>query len=184
MINHNLKCIIIHIPKTSGTSIKNTLGGFTNEVGYHEKPENIKARFPINWDEYFKFTFVRNPFDRTYSIYSYYKMGKNITLVDPNILPNTFEEFVLNLNVNLTNLGLQYNQVDFLTEDVDYIGKYETLQDSFNEICVSLGVKDKHLKHDRMSKREKSYKDVYTPEMIDIVSNHFKRDIERFNYNF
>jgi chondroitin 4-sulfotransferase 11 len=184
MINHKLKCVFVHIPKTSGTSIKNTLGGFSTNLGYHERPKQIKRIAPKEWEEYFKFTFVRNPYDRLYSIYSYYKMGQRVTLVDPSILPDTFEGFVLDLDTNLTKLGLNYNQLDFLEEDVDYVGKYETLQESFDEICGKLGVEGKQLNHDRKSNRKNNYKDVYTEEMIKITSEYFKRDIETFNYTF
>jgi len=184
MINHKLKCIFIHIPKTSGTSIKNTLEGFDKEVGYHARPQLIEDYNPTVWSNYFKFTFVRNPFDRIYSIYSYYKMGKAITLVNPNKLPDTFENFIMDIDNNLKKLGLDYNQMDFLNLDVDYVGRYETVQVDFDEICTRLGVDERQLNNDRKSKRVKDYKQVYTSEMVTIVSDYFNKDIEKFNYTF
>ncbi len=68
MISHEFKCIFIHIPKTAGSSI---------EVFFEEYPrtqhvlatECLKEYGGKDWNRYYKFAFVRNPWDRVLSWY-------------------------------------------------------------------------------------------------------------------
>jgi len=94
MINHEHKCIFLHIPKTGGTSIEKF---FKAPQGHHELPRdqipNFSTSMSINekgylkyygarvhYDElnekicsdYFMFTFVRNPWDRIISLYKFW----------------------------------------------------------------------------------------------------------------
>ena len=92
MINDNLKLIFVHIPKTGGTSIKKSLGITNRSLGYHKRANDIKKEIPDKWKNYFKFSVVRNPYDRVYSIYSYYKMGFKITSFDEKKMPNLFSK--------------------------------------------------------------------------------------------
>lgn len=184
MISHVHKTIFVHVPKTAGTSIKETIGTFNNNLGYHARPAEIKSKHPNAWKNYHKFTVVRNPFDRVYSIYSYYRMGKKITLVDKNKLPKTFKEFVTDLDKYLKMLGLDYNQFDYIGDEINQILKFETLNKDFADLCNKLGIKGKRLRRDRPSTRQKDYHDVYDDEMVQIVSEYFKTDIKEFNYEF
>jgi chondroitin 4-sulfotransferase 11 len=99
-INHNLKCIFIHIPKAGGSTIERMLDmevldeqGFANVHDdnrlFGRIQDGSKNRYLSNhlqhltahevkqrvgeaiWDEYFKFAIVRNPWDRMVSIYKY-----------------------------------------------------------------------------------------------------------------
>ena len=75
MISKNLNCIYIHIPKTGGMSIETILGADIKEL--HNKSIKIKHGYPTDWnypkywEKYYKFTFVRNPWDRVVSSYFY-----------------------------------------------------------------------------------------------------------------
>lgn len=184
MISDSKKLIFIHIPKTAGTTIKDVLKITDRSVGYHAVHSKVKNRYKNKWGEYFKFTFVRNPYDRVYSIYSYYKMGKKVTLVDPKVIPNTFEEFVLDLDKNLKILGLDFNQCDFIGDEMDFIGRVETIEQDYEQICELNDLEVKPLPKKRTSKRQADYRDVYTDEMVEIVTEFFQKDINKFNYEF
>ena len=66
------KCIFFHIPKTAGISLVKALFGDLDwghrDVKYYRNVFNKKK-----FDSYFKFTFVRNPYDRLFSAYSFLK---------------------------------------------------------------------------------------------------------------
>ena len=98
------KCIYIHIPKTAGTSILNKLNNGKNVPRNHAFWKEYYKRSPHYYRKYFKFSFVRNPWDRAVSTYFYIKQSDAaITLINKKILRNiyegeisTFEHFVLN----------------------------------------------------------------------------------------
>ncbi len=93
LYSKDLKYIYIHISKTGGSTIKKTLP-FTPinykykfkynkydkymyiENNYHLKSTDIEKLNIDNIEEYFTFTFVRNPYDRLYSTYLYIKNMK------------------------------------------------------------------------------------------------------------
>lgn len=70
----NLKCIFVHIPKTAGISISRSI--FGNLGGGHTKIRDYELIFSAkDFNNYFKFTFVRNPWDRIFSAYRFLKNG-------------------------------------------------------------------------------------------------------------
>lgn len=94
IVNNKKKYIFIHIPKTCGQTIKNTINNdkclecenldyiFNSDCydktdkmrnPYHFTGKEIVEQFNINPDKYTIFTFVRNPYDRFYSLYLHIK---------------------------------------------------------------------------------------------------------------
>ena len=71
MISHKHKCIFIHISRTGGSTIERLLQGEDqwNRDPYskHITTARAKKLYSEWWDDYFKFTFVRNPYDRVLS---------------------------------------------------------------------------------------------------------------------
>ena len=74
MISHKHKCIFIHIPKCAGTSVE---VNFSNKHSNHCPVAVFARKYPRKFKNYFKFSFVRNPFDRLVSVYAYYVNGGN-----------------------------------------------------------------------------------------------------------
>ena len=68
---------------------------------------------------------------------------------------------------------------------VDFVGRFENFNEDYEKIRQKIGTGEalKHLNKTK-DKKEKSYRDVYTPEMVDIVSKVYKKDLELFNYSF
>lgn len=188
------QAIFIHIPKTAGTSICYTL--FDEEVS-HSPVLNYKAQDEKKFKNYFKFTFIRNPWDRLVSAYSFLKQGgmdeadkiwanENLSEFD------SFRSFVLALKKsNFKAKILKWNhfkpQYLFLLNEngkieVDFIGRYENLNEDYEKIRMKLGKKNK-LNFLNKSNR-KDYTEYYDNELVEIVYNIYKKDINLFNYQF
>ena len=81
MINHDLKCIFIHCQKCAGESIEKALCGKADKgyggdyfEGSPEKHKGInfyKKNYSNEFKTYFRFTVVRNPYDRFISWVKY-----------------------------------------------------------------------------------------------------------------
>ena len=70
MICHQYKIIFIHIPKVGGESIRSFFSNDDRNISKHATARQIRDYIGKDlWDEYFKFSFVRNPFSQVVSMY-------------------------------------------------------------------------------------------------------------------
>ena len=82
MISKDKKCIFIHIPKTAGTSIEKMIQGEKYIKGWSSHQKINEYKDDDKFHEYFKFSFVRNPYERILSVFNYYKnRGNNKDLI-------------------------------------------------------------------------------------------------------
>ena len=141
----DLNCIFVHVPKTAGSVVSSTVFGYP--VG-HRTLSDYKDIFGDRFDDYFKFSIVRNPFSRVVSAYerarqpSFWgeKNGDEKSSADDG-----FAEFVLEeLNQRAGRGGHFCPQVERLMVDgglaIDYVAHFETLEEDFDTICEQLGV--------------------------------------------
>ena len=83
--------IFVHIPKTAGTSIVDFLGLYSKK---HLTLIQIKELVGLDWYRSFKFSFVRNPYDRAVSQYfQQQRVAKRIGIKNYKV---SFEEWVIN----------------------------------------------------------------------------------------
>lgn len=148
-------------------------------VDPHHVPHFLARHFvPDSLEKYFTFSFVRNPWDRFVSAWRY--MGRDSNSSQP------FEEFIkllereVKTGASLTWEYLSLPQSDFIGSP-DFTGKFETLDDDFSLICETLGLPVRKLKK-RNTTGGKHYKEYYTSKTKNIVSELYKKDIERFKY--
>lgn len=148
------------------------------------------------WNEYYKFAFVRNPWDRLASWYTmvtkFPKTGNELwRYVYDN--SSTFEEFIHNCTDEVevregVYYSFAYNQLDYLTDEdgnllVDVIGRLETFDEDIHNVFRRIGLGLESVpQYNRSDHRH--YSTFYTPETEMIVRNRFKRDIEYFGYEF
>jgi hypothetical protein len=193
---YKTKSIFVHIPKSAGISI--CKGLYQNHGGGHTTlSEYISVFNKDEFDSFFKFTFVRNPWDRLYSAYTFLKNGgmndsdrewaeKNLIGVDD------FESFVIDwLNEKSIYSYIHfYPQCYFITIPetndllVDYIGYYENLSEDLEYVSRRLKI-NLVLEHNNQTKRQAvGYRKVYTQQMINKVALLYYEDINRLGYDF
>ena len=188
------KAIFVHIPKCAGIAVKKAL--FDDLSGGHTKLSTYCTVFePELFLSYFKFTFIRNRWDRLVSAYHFLK-GGGYGEADKNWFARElgnfrdFDEFVRNW-LKAENIRKHIHfipQMEFLEDEnndgikVDYIGLYENIEDDFNHIAKRLGVGETLKK--RNGSNHESYKDYYCDTTREIVRNVYLKDIERLGYDF
>ena len=154
--------------------------------GLHKHAKAIEIREYLGeskYDTYYKFAFVRNPWDWQLSLYHYIREDK---YHKDNTIANTldFHDFLKREIENLPPC-----QLDFLSDDrgkiiLDKVGKLETLQQDFYEILNYLDLMPVKLQKLNCSNRSKNYRKYYTEKTAMLVDDYFKRDIKYFDYSF
>ncbi|MFT7072988.1 sulfotransferase family 2 domain-containing protein [Patiriisocius sp. Uisw_017] len=212
MISHKHKCIFIHIPKTAGTSINSF---FFPEVTFHFKNPDYERLFGYcpkrklhmqhatskqlietglvtekQWGSYFKFTFVRNPWDRAYSDY---KWVKGFSGVDGNFKSfiNATGNFkkILRDNSENTYLGDHLlSQSSFFDKEglyvPDFIGRFENFSDDIKTIITKLKIEKEFDVFKNKGLRKKDYSRFYTNSRKNLIDIKYCEDIVRFDYSF
>ncbi len=186
------RAIFVHITKSAGTSVATGLFG---ALPYHYTAIQYRVIYGRKtFREYYKFAFVRNPWDRLYSAYSYLKgggwddrdkawAGEHLSDIED------FNQFVLEW---LTPERL-YSHIHFWPQSrficdrrgrplINDLACFETISEDFNRIAATLGV-EARLEHVNASRRA-SYRDAYTPAAIERVQDLYADDIERLGYSF
>jgi hypothetical protein len=213
MISHKYKCIFVEVPKTGSASIRAIIGNPPEphlniwQIRYHMQHDWThyggiknkifascylllpkKKRIKIGqkqFESYFKFGFVRNPWDRVISLYL---REQGLQMRDKM----TFDEFVAWAKYSSSTCRHpvpHVNQLDWFVDPhgnvlVDFIGRFEKLRDDWSIICQKLGLAQE-LPHKNMNpRRDRHYTEYYTETTKKIIENRFKVDIEYFGYEF
>lgn len=193
MINHKRKLIFVHITKTAGKSIRQAFR-LKGRKKPHGTAGELKCMYRSSqWHDYFKFAFVRNPWDRLVSGYHYRKSGGNKgkrDLARVDMYPESFEQFILSLDkfVNNPNDLMFRPQTYWLYDQegnlmVDYVGRFESLSQDCKRIAEISGYSDFNLP-DINKSFHSHYSQYYTPEMKKKVEELYASDIEKFGYSF
>lgn len=142
------------------------------------------------YTELFKFAIVRNPWDLQVSSFHHIRREK------PKVVAGvkTFEDFLklkfdperpYNYMLD-TSAELQHEYLVNLRGEiiVDFIGRYERLQDDFDTICERIGIAPFALPHLRRATDREDYRRYYTDELVELVGDHYRRDLELLDYRF
>lgn len=190
------RCIFVHIPKTGGVSVSRAL--FGNLAGGHATICHYQAVFSRReFDSYFKFSFVRNPWDRLHSAYNFLRSGgmnERDLEWSSRVLSRfgSFDEFVRQWITRETVYSYYHfvPQTDFLClpgQDqiaVDFVGRFERIELDFATVCSHIG-RSVELPHHNATKAGLApYRNAYTSASRRIVAAVYRRDIEMFGYEF
>jgi predicted RNA-binding protein len=189
MISHRDKCIFVHTPKCAGESIEMVLSGQPMNVSeYRGHPEKhwgvreISVTYPGEYDSYFKFSVVRNPWERviSWSMYRDRRFGRTV---------GTFEERLwLDLNdVHFVSYMQKKSYRNMLFLDgklaMDYVIRMEQLQEGIDAVLDILGRPQVTLPHANRTDHI-HYANYYKSESRERVRKLFVDDIELFGYKF
>jgi len=184
--------IFIHITKSAGTSVATSL---YNMLPCHYTAWQYRVILGRRkFNRYFKFSFVRNPWDRLYSAYRFLNAGgwdEKDMAWSKSHLSNVagFSDFVMNwLTPERLNSHIHFKpQYEFLLDSrgrilVDFLGYYESIEQDFDTIAQRVN-SEARLGHKNPSPMG-DYRSVYDPRSIARVGELYRRDIEMFGYEF
>ncbi len=199
------RCIFVHIPRTGGSSVEKALMlhneghrenlatltgwvetdaireyGFTSPVLQHLTLSDIHRLLPRDrLHDWFKFCFVRNPWERMLSVYLFDRAHyehRHGTRAGYPPLP----EYLKKLHPFQA-----IQQCDYIDSDpgMDFVGRFETLEKDFAYVAQRIGLNGVTLPHVNRT-RHQHYSSYYCDEARAIVAQLFPRDITRFDYRF
>lgn len=180
MICHTYECIFIHQRKCAGTSIirafdlnvSNPNWAFMNDgvLG----PEYASAP-----DGFFRFSVIRNPWDRFISGWKYCTTTRHRSLHD--VLANLPSEGHDYRHLSRPQHAILYDEMGRLI--VDYLIRFESLQQDFDQVCDIIGKPRRVLAHANRGARA-HYSDYFDDDSRRIFLRHFGRDVELFEYEY
>ena len=223
IISHRKKFIWVHLPKCAGTSIRELLQ--TNPIFQADVLPMWHTKRPINWkeypkvdtnlwthssakeirtyfdergyiwDDYFKFAFIRNPWERAVSSYEYFRqiVSKNENAPDFN---KSLSEMAIDQppkNFIMRDIHSNWKPHNYIYDDdgklmVDFVGKVENIEQDFeavvNKILPLANITQWRLPRRNTTTKNKSYRDYYDDESIEYIRNRDAKIIELGQYEF
>ena len=200
MISFQKRFLFVHIPKTAGNSIQTILRRYSEDeiVALRAEQDGIE-RFGLRNPNYkikkhstlaeyrtalgearfrdlYKFTCVRNPWDRMVSYYF------GTTQLVETLDRKEFRKLILRALSVTDYLRLDKGEADPFG-NVDYIIRFENLANDFRAVCARLGIHDAPLPQYNRSNRE-HYSKYYDAELCELIRKRFAPEIDRFGYAF
>jgi hypothetical protein len=200
MISFQKRFLFVHIPKTAGNSIQSVLRDYsedelvalrgeqdgierfglrnsTYKIKKHSKLAEYRAALGVGrFAELYKFTCVRNPWDRMVSYY--FTPTQNTVAWDRKEFRKIISEALSVADYLRLGKG---EEAPFA--NVKYIMRFETLADDFRTVCAALDISPVALPRYNRSNRE-HYSKYYDDELCELVRARFATEIERFGYTF
>ena len=205
IISHKHRFIFFAVPRTATHALRQALRPCLGEedweqqalfgkqsipvpgiaaIGHgHVSFEQLRAHLPAQtWSSCFKFGFVRNPFDRFVST-CFFLNRRN-----PDFAGNEvkFMRWAIG-DERFRGRVLARPQYRLLTDEndtlmMDYVGRYETLQESFDGICRQIGLAPTKLGR-RNESSHRNYACYYDSSLQRAVADWYRKDFELFGYD-
>lgn len=200
-ISHKRKFIFLKTRKTAGTTtqfllMRNYIEGdifsklipeesplikklnkhssFTNP---HPTSYEIRRRLGNKYDDYFTFTFVRNPYTMLVSFFTW-KCRNN----EKKWNRKNFEKWLLNNRykpqMHNTTIYMRGNKID-----VDFVGKFENYEEDLKTVFKKLNLPINNIPVLKKLNRQPIRK-FYNTKIKNIVKKYWKDEIEMFDYKF
>ena len=135
---------------------------------------------------YYKFSFVRNPWDRAVSQFASMDGREDLRDYIGMKKGDSFKQY---LTLTMKRKHVQWEpQISFLQDStgellVDQVGKFEAFPESVFQVLATIGVNAKTIPHTQKSRRGPSSA-YYDDESRETIAEIYKADIEIFGYTF
>ncbi len=212
LISHKHKFITIDIPKTGTRSFRESLLplGVIDIVGepnlnadFYQHGTARQCRDSLqklnkNFSEYFSFTIVRNPWDRYYSFFKYFKeYAEKYKNKDASIKWNAPEinqgKMCLKMFENQDKKTIMRNLIKnnkpqheyYIINNeavINHIAEFENLQNEFTLLCDQVDITPPALEHGNKSLNLQNMHEIYNQQLIDLVAQKEKHVIELKGY--
>jgi hypothetical protein len=184
IISDKEKYVYFRVPKTATTSLSIYLRN-NSSISVDSYDYELKS-IPKN---YFKFSIVRNPWDRILSCFldktkraintvwemEFYKQYADLSFVD---FVGILNEKIINYD---SHLMPQHKLFDI--NNIDFIGKFENLNKDVRTIQKKIGLPIIDLQIENKTDHD-HYRKYYDKKTKYIVYNLYLKDIEKFNYEY
>lgn len=213
MISHKHKCIFIHIPKCAGSSIfkyfiddievkwfkpnYDVLYGWCPDRKIHLQHASSQQLLETGlisediWNSYYKFTFVRNPWDRAYSDYLWIQKDCNVkgSFKDFLMAKNAFHDVLTDDSKKTYRGDHLLPQTNFFSFDglykMDFVGRFENLTQDLEHVKAHLQLSKVFSEHQKKNaERKDHYSHFYSGSHKKLVSKLYYEDLIQLNYHF
>jgi Sulfotransferase family len=198
MISHQHKCIFIHSPRCGGTTIESWICGVdwwaVEPATKHLLASQARKLYAQWWDEYFKFSIVREPVDRMISCLEFRKhFGLQLTAANRMVLDGYHQRFGRDIVLEndhrfskreeLLSAKHKPGQIygNFLDEELDFIGRYEDFGKVIECLADTLKLPGRPTAiYARSSQRIRPHELAKRSRLE--ICEMFREDIKRFSY--
>lgn len=185
--------IFIHNPKVAGSSINKWLSEICEDYdpkgfSYIYEDEHIdlaathhfKIVIPYEkWEKYFKFAFVRNPYDKMISGWKYFQKLEG--------LDYSFQEFIEKLDQLRCYPSVVWHSIISQSTHLPkgeeiFIYKYENLQNTLELFARAFKLAFKEIPRVNTTDHN-NYQSYYDEDLANMVYDRFEEDFINFNYH-
>lgn len=209
LVSYEKNFLFIHIPKTAGTSVRNSLSPYAchpenlwenrllsgiginvNTIGPWQRRRfrphcsalDIRRNLPERvFSDLFKFAFIRNPWDLLVSLYHFIPSRPRHRHAQ-RVAAMSFPEFVdeWTRRPEILQSPRICDQSGNLM--VDFVGCFERIAQDFQFVCDQIGVAAPLPQSNRSVHAD--YRTQYTDSLRDVVADRLAQDIEFLGYTF
>lgn len=148
----------------------------------HLSVRDIRPRLPEElWQSYLKFAFVRDPFERFVDTFLSLEAGDD---PDPAVVAARMKRALATARFRRRRLTLP--QTHFLIDEdgrvaMDFVGRFETLDASWHQLCTRLGLETVPLARRREPER-RDWARYCDTELAGMIAEYYRDDLENFGY--